>query len=345
MGRIATKEEMGVTKNDALDVPKIKDWDDMRVFDAVAKTGSLRRAADWLRIQAPTISRRIEALERALGIRLFERTPRGLVLTPLGKRAAIGADSMQMLMEDTASRLQSARDVDGEVRMLMSDGPANRWFIPFFLEAFIQKNPRIAIRLCTSSDTHDTVVPAFDIQLQYTPIAQDGVKSVRIAKLHFLFLATSEYIAKFGMPESREELADHRYCDITATLQSEHGFWSTYSNVEKPGRASLISNSGLVVANAVRSGVMIGLLPSYLYLADSNLVPILPSIHYELGIHLNFSAVATERQEVRSLIDFLKDAVFDKRNPWFGDEFQTPVPAWRGAMAKSHERMQKELRN
>jgi DNA-binding transcriptional LysR family regulator len=336
MGRIATKEEMGVSKNDA---PKIRDWDDMRVFDAVAKTGSLRRAANWLRLQAPTISKRIEALEGALGIRLFERTPRGLVLTPLGRRAAIGADSMQMLMEETASSLHSAREVDGEVRVLMSDGPANRWFIPFFLGPFIQKNPRVAIRLCTSSDSRDTVVPAFDIQLQYAPIGQDGIKSVRIAKLHFLFFAATEYIARFGLPKSREELADHRYSDIVPTLQSEHGFWSTYSNVEKPGRALLVSNSGLVVANAVRCGALIGLLPSYLYLADSNLIPVLPSIHYELGIYLNFSAAAAERSEVRALLDFLRDVVFDKRKPWFADDYISPIPEWRDAMATSRERM------
>ena len=330
--------ETSVSKNNSPRTKPAPNWDDIRVFGAVARAGSLRGASQSLNLQVPTISKRLDSLETVLGLKLFERTPRGMVLTAPGRRVASGADSIEMLVQQTVSSIHTSRDIDGEVRLLMPDGPADRWFIPNFLKLFMQRHPDLALRLGTSSGTRDTAAPAFDVQIQYAPATQSGLSTVRIGKLHFLFFATEDYLASFGAPLSEQDFADHRFADATPSLDAQNGFMATYSNIDAYGHPSLISNSGLVVANAVQAGAVMGLLPSYIYLTADDLVPMLPSIHYETGIYLNFSAVAAQRPEVRALIDFLKHVVFDKRLPWFADAYESPRPAWR-------EHLQRHLGN
>ena len=328
----AAKSETPVAE---IDTPKGRlNWEDLRVFGAAARAGSLRRASFWLNIGIPTISRRIEALEQALGRKLFDRTPQGLVLTKPGRKMATGADSMEMVLHEARAHLATSRDVDGEVRLLMSEGPADKWFVPYFLRLFGHKFPRSTLYLGTSTEAGETEIPAFDVQIQYAPATRAGAHTVRVGTLHFLFFAAQSYLDRFGMPKSTEEFSEHRFADATPTIHSSRGFMSTYSNIDTCGRASLLSNSGLVIANAVQAGAVIGLLPSYVFATTPDYIPVLPSIHYETGIYLNFSAAAAERAEVRQLIDFLKSSVFNKRKlPWFSDNYEPPNETWRDTLS------------
>jgi DNA-binding transcriptional LysR family regulator len=330
----ATNSETAVSKNELTGNVREPDWDDMRVFREVVRAGSLRKASDSLNLKVSTISKRIDALESRLGKKLFQRTSKGLVLTAPGRHVATGADSMGLAMDETKARLITSRDVDGEVRLLMSEGPADRWFVPYFLNRFVRQHPRLALRIGTVSETSDAAIPSFDVHIQYAPVRDAGYIGVRIASFHFLFFASQQYIAKFGKPSSVSDLGNHRFADAVATAVTPRGFMSTYSNMDAFGRASIVSNSGLVIANAVAAGTVIGLLPSYIYLTADNYVPVLPEIHHETGIFLKFSEENADRPEVRSLIDFLKGQVFDKRLPWFSERYQAPTEAWREIFAK-----------
>jgi len=236
---------------------------------------------------------------------------------------------MGLAMDETKARLITSRDVDGEVRLLMSEGPADRWFVPYFLNKFVRQHPRLALRIGTTSETSDAAVPSFDVHIQYAPVRDAGYIGVRVASFHFLFFASEQYITNFGKPSSVSELGDHRFADAVPTASAPRGFMSTYSNMDAFGRASVISNSGLVIANAVAAGTVIGLLPSYIYLTAPNYVPVLPEIHHEIGIFLKFLPESADRLEVRALIDFLKEQVFDKRLPWFSYRYQMPNEGWR----------------
>lgn len=330
----AANSESAVSKKKSPSEIHDPDWDDMRVFREVVRTGSLRKASDSLNLKVPTISKHIDALESRLGKKLFQRTPQGLILTAPGRHVATGADSMGLAMDETKARLITSRDVDGEVKLLMSEGPADRWFVPYFLNRFVRQHPRLALRIGTTSETSDAAVPSFDVHIQYAPVRDPGYVGVRIASFHFLFFASEQYIASFGKPSSVSELGDHRFADAVATAATPRGFMSTYSNMDALGRASIVSNSGLVIANAVAAGAVIGLLPSYIYLTANSYVPVLTEIHHETGIFLKFSQENADRPEVRSLIDFLKERVFDKRLPWFSDRYQVPIEGWRTVFAE-----------
>jgi DNA-binding transcriptional LysR family regulator len=311
------------------------DWDDLRIFGVVANARSLRKAARTLGIQQPTISRHIESLEASLGIKLLDRTPSGIRLTYDGQRIADEAQSIDMMVRKATVRSRSAETkIEGECKLFMSEGLATAWFIPFFLKAFYAKHPRLIVRLGASHETDRSAIPPFDMQIRYSPPTDSELKTARVGTFHFMYFASTEYIARHGAPESRDDFSRHHYADVTPSLTSYSGILATYSNTEALGRASLFTNSGLVVASAVQAGAVIGLLPSYAYLIAPNLVPVLPQHHYETGIYVNFAAGAGERSSVRAMIDFLRSTVFDKRRmPWFADCFAPPNESWRRTLS------------
>ncbi|MBM3221329.1 MAG: LysR family transcriptional regulator [Candidatus Rokubacteria bacterium] len=115
-------------------------WDDLRVFLAVAQAGSLRKAARALRLGQPTVGRHLRALERSVGARLFERTPDGHRLTREGETLLPMAQSMA----DAAAAIDRRRagfgaDGGGAVRVV-----AGEWVARF-----------LAPRLSSLADTHD----------------------------------------------------------------------------------------------------------------------------------------------------------------------------------------------
>jgi DNA-binding transcriptional LysR family regulator len=329
MAKRAAKNASGVAQNNAL--ADACNWDDLRVFGLVARAGSFRKASDASRIQAPTLSRRIDGLETSLGLKLFERTPRGLVLTEPGRRIFADVASIEMVLQGPAWRgAAQEEDIRREVRLMMSEGLAARWFVPYFFNLFLERVPHTALRLGTSTDTGDTAIPPFDLQIQYGPATQNNLNTVRVGTFHLMYFASRRYLERHGTPQSRGDLAHHRFADLMSSLTARQGIMSTYANVSGYGHATLISNSGLPMVNAVEAGAVVALLPTYVYLTSPVFVPVLDDQYYPVGVYLNYSRAAAERPEVRAMIDFLKHVVFDRRRmPWFADRFEFPKPEWR----------------
>jgi DNA-binding transcriptional LysR family regulator len=333
MTKEAAKSAIGVAQNNSRTAASSLNWEDIRLFGVTARAGSLRKASNLLRLQVPTLSKRIDALEASLGLKLFDRTPQGLVLTAPGRRMAADVESIEMILQGTAWRGHAKeQEIQSEVKLMMSEGLADRWFIPHFLNLFIERHPNVAVRLGTSPESGNTAVPPFDLQIQYAPAAQGTLNTVRVGTFHFMYFASESYINRYGVPKAPDEFANHRLADAMQSLTAQNGIWGTFSNIEAGG-ASLISNSGLAIANAVQAGAVIGVLPSYIFLTSKIFVPVLPSMHYKTGIYVNYSATAAERPEVRAMLDFLKEVVFDRRRmPWFADGFECPEEEWRAKL-------------
>ena len=107
------------------------DWDKLKVFIVVAELGSMNAAAARLKETAPTVSRKIDELERSLNARLLYRSPRGVTLTDAGKKTLRYAE----IMSDAADGLRS--DVldhdlpaEGSVTLCTGDGLATHWIAP-----------------------------------------------------------------------------------------------------------------------------------------------------------------------------------------------------------------------
>src|SRR5208337_2729345 len=123
------------------------DWDNVRVFLAVARAGQFVAAARRLRLDHATVSRRIAALEAALGARLFERLTTGARLTSAGERFLAAAEEMESAFLHAQAEV-SGVDVEltGDVRIGAPDG-FSTYYLAGALGDFIVRNPSVRIQL------------------------------------------------------------------------------------------------------------------------------------------------------------------------------------------------------
>jgi DNA-binding transcriptional LysR family regulator len=121
------------------------DLNDLQAFRAVVELGSFRKAAEAVNISQPALSRRIEKLEEALGVRLFERTTRSVTLTTVGR---VFAPSAEQLLDDLDVALLGIRDVStsrlGHVTIACVPSVAY-YFLPSVIAAYHSRYPRISV--------------------------------------------------------------------------------------------------------------------------------------------------------------------------------------------------------
>ena len=107
------------------------DWDDVRFFLAVAKTGSFSAAATQLNTKQTTVGRRIQALERRLGAKLFDRHRHGMEVTPAARGVLLQAESMMSNAASIERHLAGLdREMSGIVRVAATEGIAAGWLVP-----------------------------------------------------------------------------------------------------------------------------------------------------------------------------------------------------------------------
>jgi DNA-binding transcriptional LysR family regulator len=303
------------------------DWDDFRVFLAVAENGSYRKAAKVLVLSQSTVTRRVAKLEATIGAQLFAPGPLGQELTFAGRDVLNDAKAAEVSLTRAASKRTGAGAVAGDCKVLISDGLASYW-LTRFLPGFQAAYPDIDFRLFTTPDPSVKQRPPYDLQVQYSAAEEPDSIPVRLGTLHFMLFASPDYLTAFGTPERMEDLSGHRMLDLTLQLSSK-GRFSSFSTVNRAPATHFFSNSSSVLAEAVRGGAGIAMLPTYAVLVDPRFVPLLPAHHWGTGVFVNFDREVAQQPAVRVVLDYLKETIFDRKSmPWFRDDFIAPDPSW-----------------
>jgi DNA-binding transcriptional LysR family regulator len=317
------------------DLPKGLAWDDFRIFLAVVQTGSVNRAAIRLGLSQPTASRRLSRLEKRLGIRLFDRDRTGPRLTHHGRRILNDVSAAGYSL-NRASRSANAGQgrIEGDCRIVMGDGLATYW-MPRFLNKFYDLHPNIELKLFVAQDSTAGKNESFDVQFHYyEPVEVDPV-SIRVATLHFMPFASRSYLERHAMPKTLEDLADHRMLEMTA-YRIDKGPWSHWLKGAQMQSAPLLVNQSAPLAEAVRQGVGIALLPTYVTVTDPEFVPLDVGLHLPSPVYMSFQREVAKKWSVRAAIDFLRDVAFQRKSmPWFTEEFNYPVPSWNAIVHDS----------
>jgi molybdate transport repressor ModE-like protein len=158
------------------------DWDDLRTFLAVARTGSLTEAARGLGVSYSTVSRRLAALEGGLGARLFDRNDAGYALTSAGNEMLESARRMEAEF-DALSRRVRGRDarLSGRVRVATTDALASS-FMPE-LAAFSRRFPDIEIDLLSTPEPAELAMREAEVALLVTDRPPPDLVGRRLARL------------------------------------------------------------------------------------------------------------------------------------------------------------------
>lgn len=176
------------------------DWDDLRFFLVVARRRTLSAAARDLEVTQPTVGRRIAALERRLGARLFVRRPDGFDLSGAGAHVLEHAERME---QDAlaAERRVSGRDegVQGTVRITASE-----WIVTEVLSRevapLLARHPRLTLDLVADQRHLNLARREADLALRPRRFAHDAIVQRAIAKLGFGLYAAPSYLAARGAP-------------------------------------------------------------------------------------------------------------------------------------------------
>ena len=312
------------------------DWDDFRMFAAVARNGNLTRAARELRISEPTMSRRIRRLEDSLGVKLFAHSGRDAHLTSEGHRVLAHTSAAEYA-------ITQAIDVPGVARepsickLMAGDGLATYW-LPQFLPPFMERYPQIDVALFSTPDRYGPKPPLYDLRVQYAEASSEDMICVRLATMHFTLFASRKYLKRRPPITQLTDLAQHRVLDLALDI-SEKGMLTAWARLS--GRTALFTNLNGALCETVRYGGGVALLPSFAGLMDSQTVAVLPGFSLPVPLFLCFEREVGKRPTVRAVIDYLRDAVFDRRTmPWFADSYEPPSPAWAGQYRETLARAQ-----
>ncbi len=301
------------------------DWADLRVFLAVAETGSFSAAAKLLGITQPTISRRLDELEERLNVKLVERSAQGVALTEAGELIRDHVITMERSAQ-AIERLALGRDKrdEGRVRISAPDGLAAFWLAPRLPE-FQRENPKIAVSLDAGLWPSDEMRGEADLSLQFEESKHVDNVVTRLATYHYGLFASAEYIRLYGAPRTLAEVADHRVVHHVAQRHQTEGWHPKAGALQAMWNRQIETNSSAAVLVAIRAGAGIGALPTAALTVAPELVMISDGPLAKLTLWLVHHRDARKTERTRRVMDWLK-RVFDNRsNPWYREEYVSPV--------------------
>lgn len=184
-------------------------WDLIQVFSTVAKLGSLSKAAKVLNTSQPTLSRQIALLEKKLETTLFERSTQGLKITDLGSKLIESSELMQQASEQFLRIASgSALSLAGNVRVSANE-VIGLYYLPQAMAEFNQLYPEIQVEVDISNQSTSLHKRDADIALRMFRPTQPELVAKRLPNIELNFVASKEYILKYGSPKNLHEINQH----------------------------------------------------------------------------------------------------------------------------------------
>ena len=278
-------------------------WDDLRVFLAVARAGSLSGAARSLGVNHSTVFRRIVGLEATLGVRLFERLPTGYALTVAGEET-LGI--VECIESDVATldRTVTGQDLrlSGTVRIAATDMLAF-WLLPDHLARFRKAYPGIEIEIVVGNEALNLSRRETDIALRIGNTPLETLVGRRVGQLNFAIYGAPDYCAT----HPNTDLTQHDWVG----LDSAHAPLRQRFDQFLPGvRPSVRSNSVACTVRLAKAGLGLAVLPCAIADQKPDLIRVadLPDT-FSLDLWLLTHEDLRHTGRIRAVLDFLAAAL------------------------------------
>ncbi len=253
------------------------DWDDLRIFLAVARSESLSAAGRALRLDAATVGRRIARLEVALGAALFRRSAQGYALTEAGGRLLPEAARAEaaMLSALGAVRGEAADGLAGQVRIGAPDGCAT-WLLPGVVAGVAAANPRLEIQIVALPRVFNLSKREADMAITVSPPAAGRLMAQRVTAYRLILAASPAYLAARPPLSTRADLRGHRVIGYIPDMIFDPELdYLAEIGVEAPHVAS---NAVTVQFGLIRAGAGIGFVHAFALPSAPDLVRVLPDV-------------------------------------------------------------------
>ena len=247
-------------------------WDDLRVFLAVARAGRVAGAARQLGVEHSTVARRIAGLERAIGAPLFYRTAGGYQLTPQGTTVLTGAETMERGMVGLGARLgEQTAGLAGRVRVAMLDEFASHWLM-LHLRALHTRYPQIELQVITGILPLDLARGEAELAIRWPRPRQTGLSAVKLGRARMGLYSSRAYAGgkRLRVDGSSRGLDLLVYLPAYAPLQDAPWFQPVLAS----SHVVLVTNSTHTLLAAARAGAGIAVVPRFMAPAYPELVSV-----------------------------------------------------------------------
>lgn len=289
--------------------------DDLRFFLAVAQRGRLVSAAAQLGVDHTTVSRRIGALERAVGQRLFDRTERGWIPTDAGEHLLTPAENVDTAVALAAERLGIGGDsLSGTVRISCPDAFGAFLLAPA-LPALSRKFPELVVEMVTATQHLDEAVRSFDVAVTLEKPSSSRFTYQPLTDYVLRLYATPEYLDSHPTIEQLEDLGDHVVIFYVEHLLN----LPTLQLLRRlPIRPLLQSTNVIAQWQAAAAGGGVAPLPQYIAAQDPRLVPVLPDLAFRRRYWLALSGEHARLQRVKAVVELLHEIVVARQTDLVG---------------------------
>lgn len=282
-------------------------WDDVRIFLAVARSGQILGAARTLGLNHATVARRLSALEEALGSKLFTRRTTGSELSTTGERFLVHAERMESAMLAAGESAGADGTIDGTVRVGAPDGFGVAFLAPRLGE-LTERHPGLRIELVPVPHAFSLSRREADIAVTLERPRAGRLVASKLTDYRLGLYAARGYLERHGTPCSLEDLARHRLVGYVEDLLYTAALDYT-AEFLKGWRSSLAISSSMGQTEAVRAGAGIGILHAFMVKHDARVVSVLPdhtlTRSYWTVVHEDLRAI----RRVRLIADFLTEIV------------------------------------
>jgi DNA-binding transcriptional LysR family regulator len=285
----------------------------MALFVNVVNAMSFTRAAERLGMPKSSLSRRIAELERAIGVRLLNRTTRHIELTEAGAayhaRCTEIVEAAEVAHEELADLIRTPR---GHLRVSMLPDMAVVFFAPL-LAIFSRRHPLITFELDLSPRRVDLLSEGFDLAIRAGDLADSSMTARRLALIESRLYAAPDYLAAHGTPTHPAELADHA-C-LRLPLGAAGGLWRFSRGseiVEVAVNGAFAVNHMGMVRRLAEQGLGIGFIHQGMArdaVTAGTLVPLLADWSLPATPIYAFTASRLLPAKVRTFVDFLAAAL------------------------------------
>ncbi len=293
------------------------DWDKLRIFHAAAEAGSFTHAGDKLDMSQSAVSRQVGALEQDLGVPLFHRHARGLILTEQGELLFRTAREVLVKLDQVRSRLVETKEKpSGSLRVTTTVGLGSSWLTKRIHE-FVDLYPEVQLELILDDNELDLGMREADVALRVRLPVQPDLIQRKLFTVHFHLYAAPTYLKRYGSPETLEDLDEHRVVSFGPTTPPSLRDMNWLENAGRPSgqprKPTLRINNLVAMKRAVERGTGIALLPDYLIEPGSDLVQLIPEADVPA-----FDCYFVYPEEMRSTarVKVFRDFLISKAERW-----------------------------
>jgi len=295
-------------------------WDDLKYFLAVCRTGSIRGAATSLGVNHATVSRRINSFEKSLGERLFERSPKGYQRT----KAADDIFEETLHLEERLSSVERKaagkdKSLDGDIRITFVDLLAEHLLMPIFAE-FCRLYPKVQLEIIDSTRAFNLANREADVAFRFCKEPPDYLIGRKLGNVHRACYVSKTLLDNTGLNDGPKQL---NWMGWTDKMRRPIGPIAR-QHLEFGSKHKILSAK--VQTEACKNGMGVALLPCFIGDSEVTLTRISPyTSEHKYDIWVLSHPDLRQNKKVQTFVRFVTDKMLQKRALIEGEDFEIPT--------------------